>query len=46
MPAIGVTSGSATDSELAGAGALFTVKDLTELIPFARGRSDPELEVK
>ena len=46
MPAIGVTSGSATDSELAGAGALFTVKDLTELIPFARGRSDPEFEVK
>ncbi len=34
MPAIGVVSGSATDSDLAGAGALFTVKDLTELIPF------------
>jgi len=33
MPAIGVASGSATDGELAGAGALFTVKDLTELIP-------------
>jgi HAD superfamily hydrolase (TIGR01509 family) len=46
MPAIGVTSGSATDSELAGAGALFTVKDLTELIPLARDRSDPELESK
>jgi len=37
MPAIGVASGSATDGDLAGAGALFTVKDLTELIPIARG---------
>lgn len=37
MTAIGVVSGSATGSDLAGAGALFTVKDLTELIPFARG---------
>jgi len=37
MPAIGVVSGSATAQELAGAGALFTVKELTELIPFARG---------
>jgi beta-phosphoglucomutase-like phosphatase (HAD superfamily) len=35
MPAIGVMSGSASDGELAGAGALFTVKDLTELIPLA-----------
>jgi len=40
MPAIGVTSGSATESELAGARALFTVKDLTELIPLARARLD------
>lgn len=38
MPAIGVVSGSATGSDLAQSGALFTVKDLTELIPFARGR--------
>jgi HAD superfamily hydrolase (TIGR01509 family) len=37
MPAIGVVSGSATAQELAGAGASFTVKELTELIPFARG---------
>jgi HAD superfamily hydrolase (TIGR01509 family) len=36
MPAIGVTSGSATDSELAGAGALFTVQNLTELIPMTQ----------
>ena len=36
MPAIGVVSGSATDGELAGAGALFTVKDLTELIPMTQ----------
>jgi HAD superfamily hydrolase (TIGR01509 family) len=36
MPAIGVMSGSATASELAGAGALFTVKDLTELIPMTQ----------
>ncbi len=35
MPAIAVTSGSATADELAGAGALFTVRDLTELIPLA-----------
>ncbi len=34
MPAIGVVSGSATGGELAGAGALFTVKDLTELVPY------------
>jgi len=33
MPAIGVVSGSATAAELAEAGALFTVKELTELIP-------------
>jgi len=37
MPAVGVVSGSATDGDLAGAGALFTVDDLTELIPIARG---------
>lgn len=37
MPAIGVVSGSATRGDLAEAGALFTVGDLTELIPFARG---------
>jgi HAD superfamily hydrolase (TIGR01509 family) len=36
MPAIGVVSGSATAGELAAAGALFTVKDLTELVPLAR----------
>jgi len=36
MEAIGVVSGSAAASELAGAGALFTVKELTELIPLAR----------
>jgi HAD superfamily hydrolase (TIGR01509 family) len=36
MPAIGVVSGSATAGELEAAGALFTVKDLTELIPFGR----------
>jgi HAD superfamily hydrolase (TIGR01509 family) len=36
MPAIGVVSGSATDVELARAGALFTVKDLTELIPMTQ----------
>ena len=39
MPAVGVVSGSATADELAGAGALFTVKALTELIPFVRGIS-------
>lgn len=38
MQAIGVASGSATAVELAGAGALLTVKALTELIPLARGR--------
>ncbi len=43
MAAIGVTSGSATADELAGAGALFTVKDLTELIPFVRSSPDPAL---
>ncbi len=43
MPAIGVVSGSATDGELARAGALFTVKDLTELIPFVRSSPDPAL---
>ena len=37
MPVVGVTSGSATAKQLKGAGALFTVKDLTELIPVARG---------
>jgi HAD superfamily hydrolase (TIGR01509 family) len=36
MPAIGVVSGSATADELARAGALFTVKDLTELIPMTQ----------
>jgi len=36
MEAIGVVSGSAAAGELAGAGALFTVKELTELIPLAR----------
>jgi phosphoglycolate phosphatase-like HAD superfamily hydrolase len=36
MPAIGVVSGSATDGELARAGAMFTVKDLTELIPMTQ----------
>jgi len=41
MPAIGVVSGSATDGQLAGAGALFTIKDLTELIPLARDRPAP-----
>jgi HAD superfamily hydrolase (TIGR01509 family) len=35
MPAIGVTSGSATATELAEAGARLTVKDLAELIQFA-----------
>jgi phosphoglycolate phosphatase-like HAD superfamily hydrolase len=35
MPAIGVVSGSATDGELAGAGALFTINDLSRLIPLA-----------
>jgi HAD superfamily hydrolase (TIGR01509 family) len=43
MPAIGVTSGSATADELAGAGALFTVHDLSELIPFARALPDRAL---
>jgi len=38
MQAIGVVSGSATAGELAGAGALFTVKDLTELLPFSLTR--------
>jgi HAD superfamily hydrolase (TIGR01509 family) len=33
MQAIGVVSGSATAAELAEAGAFFTVKELTELIP-------------
>jgi HAD superfamily hydrolase (TIGR01509 family) len=33
MPAIGVVSGSATSDELSEAGALYTVKDLAELIP-------------
>jgi hypothetical protein len=37
MPGIGVASGSATAEELAEAGASFMVKELTELIPFARG---------
>lgn len=37
MPAIGVVSGSATATDLAGAGALFTVKNLTELIPLVGG---------
>jgi len=33
MPVIGVVSGSATAAELMEAGALFTVDDLTQLIP-------------
>ena len=41
MPAIGVVSGSATAEELAEAGASVTVRDLTELIPFARGGARP-----
>lgn len=36
MPAIGVVSGAATAGELAGAGALFTVNDLNELIPMTQ----------
>jgi HAD superfamily hydrolase (TIGR01509 family) len=40
MPAIGVVSGSATAGELAAAGALFTVKDLTGLIPLGRTQPD------
>lgn len=40
MPAIGVVSGSATGAELAAAGALFTVRDLTELIPLAMTQAD------
>lgn len=43
MAAIGVVSGSATAGELVRAGALFTVKDLIELIPSARGLPDPAL---
>jgi len=35
MPAIGVVSGSATAAELMKAGALFTVDDLTQLVPLA-----------
>ncbi len=46
MAAIGVTSGSATARELAGAGALFTVKDLTELIPLARAGLDLRSKLK
>ena len=34
MPEIGVVSGSATAAELTEAGALFTVDDLTQLVPF------------
>jgi phosphoglycolate phosphatase-like HAD superfamily hydrolase len=34
MPGIGVVSGSATADELSEAGASYTVKDLTELIPW------------
>jgi HAD superfamily hydrolase (TIGR01509 family) len=45
MPAIGVVSGSATGTELAAAGALLTVKDLTELIPVARGIARPAGEI-
>jgi beta-phosphoglucomutase-like phosphatase (HAD superfamily) len=36
MPAIGVISGSAAARELEESEALFTVKNLTELIPLAR----------
>jgi HAD superfamily hydrolase (TIGR01509 family) len=36
MPVIGVVSGSATAVELVEAGALFTVEDLTHLIPLVR----------
>ncbi len=42
MPAIGVVSGSATAGQLAEAGALFTVEDLTELIPAARAGAPSE----
>jgi HAD superfamily hydrolase (TIGR01509 family) len=38
MPSIGVVTGSATADDLAAAGALFTVKDLTELIPMTQPR--------
>jgi HAD superfamily hydrolase (TIGR01509 family) len=41
MPVIGVVSGSATTRELAEAGALFTIKDLSELVPFARRTARP-----
>jgi HAD superfamily hydrolase (TIGR01509 family) len=34
MPVIGVVSGSATAAELTEAGALFTVDDLAQLVPF------------
>ena len=37
MPVVGVVSGSATATELTDAGAMFTVDDLTQLVPFARG---------
>jgi HAD superfamily hydrolase (TIGR01509 family) len=41
MPVIGVVSGSATAAELMEAGALFTVDDLTELIPLVTMISPP-----
>jgi len=41
MRGIGVTSGSATARELAEAGASFTVDDLAQLLPFARGTRGP-----
>jgi HAD superfamily hydrolase (TIGR01509 family) len=40
MPVIGVVSGSATAAELMEAGALFTVDDLTELIPLVPSASN------
>jgi HAD superfamily hydrolase (TIGR01509 family) len=41
MVAIGVVSGVATAHDLAEAGASFTVDDLSELIPFALGTTQP-----
>ncbi len=45
MPAIGVVSGSATAEDLTEAGASFTVTDLSELIPFARGAARARDEI-
>jgi HAD superfamily hydrolase (TIGR01509 family) len=41
MPVIGVVSGSATAAELIEAGALFTVDDLTQLVPLVTMISPP-----